>query len=172
MPGLGALFSCNSTLANATTLLASNRSLANLPSSSAPDHTLRNPGGAGLLVGKIDPLTLLTSVGMLIGVWAMAVVGLSLTIKREYLHTFWSTQTGCAYSRSMFLDHEGNDAIRINIVLINERHWRSIRERVRQWVLRMYATWEALKPTWFTDARKTAIPDDFMPAEAVRNENP
>jgi hypothetical protein len=38
-------------------------------------------------------------------------------------------------------------------------------------VLRMYATWEALKPTWFTDATKAAIPDDFMPAEALRRES-
>ena len=98
-------------------------------------------------------------------------MGLSLRIKREYLHTFWSTQTGCAFSRSYFLDNEGNDAIRVNIFFKNERHWRSICERVRQWVLRMYATWEALKPTWFTDATKAAIPDDFMPAEALRREN-
>ena len=38
-------------------------------------------------------------------------------------------------------------------------------------MLRMYATWEALKPTWFTDATKAAIPDDFMPAEALRRES-
>jgi hypothetical protein len=151
--------------------LASNDSLANLPSVSAANHTLGNSTGAGLLVGKTDPLTLLASVGTLIGAWTMAVVGLLLTIKREYLRTFWSTQTGCAFSRAYFLDNEGNDAIRINILLMNERHWQSIRERVRQWVLRMYATWEALKPTWFTDATKAAIPDNFMPAEALRIES-
>jgi hypothetical protein len=38
-------------------------------------------------------------------------------------------------------------------------------------VLRVYDTWEALKPTWFTDATKAAIPDDFMPAEALRRES-
>jgi hypothetical protein len=169
---LGAVLNTdNYTLANATTLLASNDSLANLPSVSAANHTLGNSTGAGLLVGKIDPLMLLASVGTLIGVWTMAVVGLSLTIKREYLHTFWSTQTGCAFSLAYFLDNEGNDAIRINILLMNERHWQSIRERVRQWVLCMYATWEALKPTWFTDATKAAIPDNFMPAEALRIES-
>jgi hypothetical protein len=165
----------NSTSANATTLilLSSNDIRANHPnvSSSSANYTFGYSMGERLLVGKVDALTLLATVGTLIAVWTMAVVGLSLTIKREYLHTFWSTQTGYAYSQSTFLDHEGNDAIRINIVVINERHWRSIRERVRQWVLRMYATWEALKPPWFTDARKAAIPDDFMPAESLRSEN-
>jgi hypothetical protein len=162
----------HSTLVNATALLASNHKLANLSNVSLANYSIGNSTGTALIIGKIDLQTLLTSAGILIAVWIVAVVGLSRTIKREYLHTFWSTQTGCAYSQSFFLDNEGNDAKRIYIFEMNERHWRSIRERVRQWVLSMYATWEALKPTWFTDARKTAIPDDFMPAEAVRNENP
>ncbi len=103
-----------STLASATTLLASNRSLTNLPNVSAAKSTLGNSTGAGLLVGKVDPRTLLAVVGTLIGVWTMAVVGLSFTIKRECLHMFWSTQTGrgCAFSRAFFLDNEGNDARR------------------------------------------------------------
>ena len=50
------------------------------------------------------PLTLLASVVALIGVWAMAVVGLSLTIKRAYRHTFVSLQTGYADTQSIFLD--------------------------------------------------------------------
>ena len=120
---------------------------------------------------KIGDLPLFTIVVTLAVALLVAVVGLSLTIKREYLRTFVSLQTGCAYTQSYFLDNEGNDAIRINILLMNERHWQSIRERVRQWVLRMYATWEALKPTWFTDATKAAIPDNFMPAEALRIES-
>jgi hypothetical protein len=54
---------------------------------------------------------------------------------------------------------------------MNERQWRAIRALVRQWVLGMYATWEALKPAWFSDVVKSHIPDDFMPAEALRSEN-
>ena len=54
---------------------------------------------------------------------------------------------------------------------MNERHWRAIRDRVRQWVLAMYATWQALKPAWFTDTVKTQIPDAFIPTEALRREN-
>jgi len=54
---------------------------------------------------------------------------------------------------------------------MNERHWRAIRDRVRQWVLAIYATWHALKPAWFTDTVKVQIPDAFIPTEALRREN-
>ena len=88
---------------------------------------------------KIGDLPLFATVGVLAAVWLITVVGLSLTIKPEYLHTFVSLQTGYAYSQSYFLDHEGDDAKRITIFFMNERHWQAIRDRVRQWVLSAYA---------------------------------
>jgi hypothetical protein len=39
---------------------------------------------------KIGDLPLFATVGALAAVWLMAVVGLSLTIKRDYRHTFVS----------------------------------------------------------------------------------
>jgi hypothetical protein len=118
---------------------------------------------------KIGDLPLFATVGALAAVWLIAVVGKSLTIKREYLHTFVSLQTGYADSRSYFLDNQGNDAKRINIFLCNERHWQAIRDRVRQWVLSVYAAWQALMPAFFTADLQARIPDDFMPAQAVQN---
>jgi hypothetical protein len=103
--------------------------------------------------------------------WAIAVLGLWFTINSDYRRTFLSTQTGCAFSKSYFLDNDGDDAKRINIFYFNEQHWRSIRDRVKQWVLSMYATWEALKPAWFNAAAKGLIPDDFMPAAALQQTN-
>jgi hypothetical protein len=104
-------------------------------------------------------------------VWLIAVVGLSLTIKREYLHTFVSLKTGYAASQSNFLDHQGDDAKRVNIFYKNERHWQAIRDRVRQWVLSVYATWQALMPAFFTADLQARIPDDFMPPQAVQDLN-
>jgi hypothetical protein len=103
--------------------------------------------------------------------WLIALVGLSITIKREYLHTFVSLQTGYADSQSIFLDNQGNDAKRVNIFLRNERHWQAIRERVRQWVLSVYAAWQALMPAFFTADLQARIPDDLMPAQAVQDLN-
>jgi hypothetical protein len=84
---------------------------------------------------KIGDLPLFATVGALAAVWLITIVGLSLTIKREYLHTFVSLQTGHAFSQSYFLDNHGDDARRVRIFFSNEQHWQAIRDRVRQWVL-------------------------------------
>ena len=120
---------------------------------------------------KIGDLPLFATVGGLAAVWLLAVVGLSLTIKCEYLHTFVSLQTGYAFSQSYFLDNQGNDAKRVNIFFMNERHWQAIRDRVRQWALSAYATWQALAPAFFTADLQARIPDDFMPAQAMQDLN-
>ncbi len=120
---------------------------------------------------KIGDLPLFATVGALSFMWLIAVMGLSITIKREYLHTLVSLRTGYACSQSYFLDNQGNDAKRINIFYKNERHWQAIRDRVRQWVLSAYAVWQALMPAFFTADLQARIPDDFMPAQAVQDLN-
>jgi hypothetical protein len=120
---------------------------------------------------KIGDLPLFATVGALAAVWLVAIVGLSLTIKRQYLHTFVSLQTGYAYSQSFFLDNQGNDAKRVIIFYMNERHWQAIRDRVRQWVLSLYAAWQTLMPAFFTTDLQARIPDDFMPAQVVQDLN-
>ena len=112
---------------------------------------------------KIGDLPLFATVGALAAVWLVAIVGLSLTIKRAYLRTFVSLQTGYADTQSIFLDHQGDDAKRVEIFFCNERHWQAIRDRVRQWVLSAYATWQALMPAFFTADLQARIPDNFMP---------
>jgi hypothetical protein len=164
--------------ATGTNSSASNVSAANLTNApvadlvaSAANSTPASSTGAASTAGKIDLITLVASVGTLFAVWAVAALGVWFTMKPEYRRTFWSTRTGYAFSQSYFLDNEGNDAKRIEIFAHNERHWRAIRDRVRQWVLAMYAAWQALQPVWFTDAVKAQIPDAFIPTEALRREN-
>jgi hypothetical protein len=130
---------------------------------------LRFATGAIMHASKIGDLPLFATVGALAAVWLIAVVGLSSTIKPEYLHTFVSLQTGYADTQSYFLDNQGDDAKRVRIFFHNERHWQAIRDRVRQWVLSAYATWQALKPAFFTADLQARIPDDFMPAQAVQD---
>ncbi len=120
---------------------------------------------------KIGDLPLFATVGALSFVWLLAVVGLSLTIKRAYLHTFVSLQTGYAFTQSYFLDNQGDDAKRVEIFNKNERHWQAIRDLVRQWVLSVYAAWQALMPAFFTTDLQARIPDDCMPAQAVQDLN-
>ena len=112
---------------------------------------------------KIHDAQLFAMVSTLAVVWLVTGLGLALTIKREYLHTFVSLQTGYADTQSTFLDNERDEARRVLIFFCNERQWRAIRDRVRQWVLSVYAAWKALMPSWFTEDLQTRIPDDFMP---------
>jgi hypothetical protein len=118
---------------------------------------------------KIGDVPLFATVGVLAAAWLVAIVGSSLTIKREYLHTFVSLQTGYAASQLIFLGNQRNDRKRIDIFYRNERHWQAIRDRVRQWVLSAYAAWQALMPAFFTADLQARIPDDFMPAQAVQD---
>jgi hypothetical protein len=138
---------------------------------SSTNHTAANSTNTNLSLVKIDDFTLTVSVAALVIVWVISAAGLLHTIKRKFLRTFVSTQTGCDYARSFFLDHEGNDAVRVNIFLFNERQWRSIRDRVREWVRNAYAVWEQLRPTWFNESLQMRIPDDFMPAQVVMQLN-
>jgi hypothetical protein len=159
----------NSSAFNVSVANLTNASVADI--GSAANSSLANAPRVGSTAGKIDLITLVASVGALFAMWAFAALALCLTMKPEYRRTFWSTQTGCAYSQSYFLDNEGNDSKRIGIFYQNERHWRAIRDRVMQWVLAMYAAWQALKPAWFTNAVKAQIPDAFIPTDALRREN-
>jgi hypothetical protein len=109
-----------------------------------------NAAGAIMHVNKIGDSALFATVGMLGVLWPTAVVGLAFTIKRQYLHTFVSLQTGCVFVQSYFLDNEGDDAKRVQIFFSNVRKWRAIWDRVRQWVLSVYAARQALMPVWFT----------------------
>ncbi len=142
-------YTANTTVANASGVLPAN--------GTAADY-------AGARSNKIDDFTLFATIVTLSAVWAVAAIGLLLTMNREYIGTFVSLQTGCAFSRAHFLDHVGDDARRINIFLSNEPQWRSIRDLVRQWVLGAYATWVALSPAWLSNAVRAMIPDDFIPS--------
>ncbi len=61
--------------------------------------------GAIMPASKIGDLPLFATVGALAAVWVVTLLGLLLTIKRKYLHTFVSLQTGYADTQSTFLDH-------------------------------------------------------------------
>jgi hypothetical protein len=120
---------------------------------------------------KIDDFELLATVGAFAGVWMGTAVGLALLIKREYLHTFVSLQTGYNFVQGYFLDNDGNDARRIQIFFSNARKWQAVRDRVRQWVLMVYTAWQLLMPAWLTEDLQARIPDDFMPAHVVQDLN-
>jgi hypothetical protein len=83
---------------------------------------------------KIAGPVLYGIVGALGAVWLVSFCAFLLIIKREYVHTFVSLQTGSDYTISYFRDNVANEARRIRILFDNERTWCSIRGAVKWWV--------------------------------------
>ena len=84
---------------------------------------------------KISGPFLSGTVGALAAVWLVAFCAFLLIIKREYVYTFVSMQSGSDYVISYFRDNL-DEARRIQIFYSNELMWASIRPAVRTWVRR------------------------------------
>ena len=95
--------------ATATNLSASNVSVANLTNVpiadtivSSANSTLANAPRVGSTAGKIDLITLVASVGALFAVWAVAALGVWLTMKPEYRRTFGRPRPATRTPRASF----------------------------------------------------------------------
>jgi len=117
--------------------------------------------------GKLPSDLVFAVLGVLVGVWAVSFAGFLLTIKREYVGTFLSLETGCAYAVRFFNQADGDDERRIKIFNFAEALWSEIRGDVKDWTLDNYKRWKAEKPPWFTVGLIKRLPDDFMPAADV-----
>ena len=82
---------------------------------------------------KISGPFLYGTVGALVAVWLVAFCAFLLIIKREYVQTFVSLQSGSDYIIGYFRDND-DEARRIQIFYNNELLWESIRLAVRAWV--------------------------------------
>jgi hypothetical protein len=84
---------------------------------------------------KISGRFLYGTVGALVAVWLVAFCAFLIIIKRKYVHTFVSLQSGSDYIISYFRDNL-DEARRIRIFYCTELMWESIRSAVRAWVRR------------------------------------
>ncbi len=84
---------------------------------------------------KISGPFLYGTVGALVAVWLVAFCAFLLIIKREYVRTFVSLQSGSDYVISYFRDNF-DEAQRKRIFYNNELMWQSIRPAARAWVRR------------------------------------
>jgi hypothetical protein len=112
---------------------------------------------------KLKATTLYGALGLLTASAVVSFILFLLTIKRKYIHTFFSTKSGNEQSQSYFLDGE-TDAEKMLIFGCNNRHWNSIYPQVSEFVFTNYGRWEEEKEDWFTEALISSIPDDMIPA--------
>lgn len=112
---------------------------------------------------KFESTVLFTFLGSLATLWVVAFVAFLLSIERSHVHTFLSLETGGMFVQREFIDNEGNDAVRSQILGYNESLWRPIREKVADWMETNWPAWKQGQPPWFTQAWRDSIPDDMLP---------
>jgi hypothetical protein len=118
----------------------------------------------------MDQSTAWIMVGALSGAWALFFVAFLKLMNSRHRATFFTTQTGGEWARSLFLEGE-RDITKIIPIGFNKKRWLPIRDDVKAWTLENWERWEEEKPTWFTDAWKRNLDDDMIPAESLRRMN-
>jgi hypothetical protein len=124
----------------------------------APGDAVLDESNAWLIVGSLS------------GAWICFSSIFLLRMKRKYVSTFFSLQTGHAWVKCFFVDYE-EDRIKMFVHGQNRKQWASIRDDVKQYTMENWERWEEEKPEWFNDAFKAGIDDDMIPPESLRKLN-
>ena len=103
-----------------------------------------------------------TIVGSLSAGWLTLFLSFLLLMKRNYVSTFFSTQSGHAWVQSYFVSGK-TDEVKKSIFEFNKKQWASIQDDVKAWTLENWERWEEEKPEWFNDAWKSFLDDDMIP---------
>jgi hypothetical protein len=111
-----------------------------------------------------------TIVGGLSGLFVSFQTCFLLLMKRKFVSTFFSPQTGHAWVKSFFLDYE-EDRIKMFLHGQNRKQWASIRDDVKQFTMENWERWEEEKPAWFNDNFKASLDDAMIPAASLRKLN-
>jgi hypothetical protein len=117
--------------------------------------------------GVVDRTTAWMMVGSLSSAWALNFAAFLLFMKKSYLSTFFSLQTGHAWVKAMFLECT-DDRQKIRTLRKNKKQWLSIRPDVKAWTLENWERWEEERPEWFNDAWKAGVDDDMIPPASLR----
>lgn len=79
-----------------------------------------------------------------------------LSINNEYRHTFYDTQTSCAFIEKNFRSSTA-DEFKFRVLSSNENKWReNYGQEVKAWVNSNLSIWLKDKPEWFTDSEKVS----------------
>jgi hypothetical protein len=107
-------------------------------------------------------------VGSLSGAW-IAFFGASLLLmKKKYVTTFFSLQSGHAWVKEKFINGD-TDELKAWTLGCNKKQWASIRDDVKAWTMENWERWEEEKPEFFNDAWKAGVDDDLIPPSSLRN---
>ena len=130
------------------------------------DSSLQNDT---LMSAAVDPYQLWTIVGCIGALWFFSFTAFIFSIKSEYVYTFFTTTRGKTLASFLFLKAT-TDAARLQVFTRHASYWLPIKEEVRVWVKSNWYCWEEEQPEWWTEAVKSRIPDDIIPAPALQEE--
>ena len=115
-------------------------------------------------VTKFDAWLIYSSLAVLSGVGVCSFTVFLLTIKKEYLHTFFTLETDNSRCQKPFLNEENPVEIRMVIFNDNKECWKSIYPKVSEFVYKHWKQWEEDQPEFFSDAWQAKVPSDMIPA--------
>lgn len=110
--------------------------------------------------------------------WTMAWIFIPLVLvsfavlfynmNRNYIRTFFSTQTGKGKNQDNFKNGP-NDFIKLNIFWVTGHYWVGLEDEMKCFIEENWGKWEEKKPEWWTDALKATIPVEWIPTPECRN---
>ncbi len=116
----------------------------------------------GASVAAIDPGMLWTLAGVLAFVWLCSKIVFALLCKREYLRTYWSTETAAQYTKRTKWDG-ATDAKRASVLTkLHSSYLRLFRDEAQQWLADNWDQWEEQRPKWLTERWKRALPNSVL----------
>jgi hypothetical protein len=121
-------------------------------------------------ISKISGTTIYSFLGAILASWLISTFLFFYKIKRQYWSTFYSLVSGRQNTMSYFLDND-DDATKRLVFDDSPDLWTEIRDKVKEWTLSRWNVWEAEKPSWFTEAFKESVPDEFIPKVVLEKMN-
>ena len=98
------------------------------------------------------------------GAWVLTFALILMLMKKEYRGTFFSTVRGKDQTMNFFLKG-GDDEMKSEVIVTNEKHWVEIRPLMEEWVKSNWWRWKAEHPAWFTRAWISKVPIEWMPSD-------
>ena len=115
-------------------------------------------GGLGAAFLQND-YTIILILAISCGGLALSFLVFLLSIERGYAHSFFDTRRASTFIKDSFLSNP-SDEQRMAIFSLNECIWREeVGESVKSWLGEAIPSWIEEQPAWFTDYKKSTIPD-------------
>jgi hypothetical protein len=104
------------------------------------------------------------SIGLLFALFVVGWIVFLLVMNREFLDTFFSTDTYASYLKKWFAGiPDSDDEMKSTIFSKHPSHRKKMEGEIKAWTLANWERWDKEKPKFFTDAWIDSVPNDCIP---------